>query len=47
MHEIKCPHCGEKFNLDETGYADIVMLVRDEARISSRLHPRRTRRSSG
>jgi len=31
MHEIKCPHCGKLFNLDETGYADILKQVRDEA----------------
>ena len=30
MHEIKCPHCGELFSIDESGYADIVRQVRDE-----------------
>ena len=31
MHEIKCPHCGEAFNIDDTGYAAIMNQVRDEA----------------
>lgn len=31
MHEIKCPHCGKTFNIDEAGYADILSQVRDEA----------------
>ncbi len=39
MHEIKCPHCGENFNLDETGYADIVKQVRDDA-FDEALHER-------
>jgi hypothetical protein len=30
MHEIKCPHCGEMFSVDESGYAAIVSQVRDE-----------------
>lgn len=30
MNEIKCPHCGEVFKVDESGYADIVRQVRDE-----------------
>lgn len=29
MQEIKCPHCGEVFQVDETGYAQIVQQVRD------------------
>ncbi len=29
MHEIKCPHCGKAFKIDEAGYADIVKQVRD------------------
>lgn len=29
MHEIKCPHCGQTFTIDEAGYADIVKQVRD------------------
>ena len=31
MHEINCPHCGNEFNIDEAGYADILNQVRDEA----------------
>lgn len=30
MNEIKCPHCGEVFQVDEAGYAAIVKQVRDE-----------------
>ena len=30
MHEIKCPHCGKVFTVDETGYAAILSQVRDE-----------------
>lgn len=30
MHEITCPHCGTAFTIDEAGYADIVMQVRDK-----------------
>ena len=30
MNEIKCPHCGEMFQIDESGYAAIVKQVRDE-----------------
>ena len=30
MPEIKCPHCGEAFTVDESGYAAIVAQVRDE-----------------
>ena len=29
MQEIKCPKCGEVFQVDETGYAAIVKQVRD------------------
>ncbi len=29
MHEIKCPKCGEIFQVDESGYAAIVKQVRD------------------
>ena len=28
MHEIKCPHCGKAFTIDEAGYADILNQVR-------------------
>ena len=31
MHEIKCPKCGEVFQVDETGYAQLLTQVRDEA----------------
>lgn len=31
MHEIKCPHCGKTFTLDEAGYADILSQVRNDA----------------
>ena len=30
MNEIKCPKCGTVFQVDESGYADIVRQVRDE-----------------
>ena len=30
MQEIKCPKCGEVFQVDESGYAAIVKQVRDE-----------------
>lgn len=29
-HEIKCPHCGKAFTIDESGYADIVGQVKNE-----------------
>lgn len=29
MKEIKCPHCGELFTIDESGYAAIASQVRD------------------
>ena len=29
MNEIKCPHCQKNFKIDESGYADIVMQVRN------------------
>lgn len=40
MHEIKCPHCGKAFTVDEAGYADILKQVRDsdfEAQLHDRL----------
>ena len=40
MHEIKCPHCGKAFKIDEAGYADILKQVRDrefEAELHERL----------
>lgn len=30
MQEIKCPNCGEVFQVDESGYAAIVQQVRDQ-----------------
>ena len=30
MHELKCPKCGEVFQVDESGYAAIVKQVRDK-----------------
>ena len=39
MHEIKCPHCGKAFNVDEAGYAEILSQVRDEA-FDKALHDR-------
>ena len=29
MNQIKCPHCGKEFSLDDAGYADILKQVRD------------------
>lgn len=37
--EIKCPHCGTVFNLDEAGYADILNQVRS-AEFEKELHDR-------
>ncbi|MBR5984693.1 MAG: DUF2130 domain-containing protein [Bacteroidales bacterium] len=31
MNEIKCPHCGNVFTVDESGYAAILNQVRDKA----------------
>ena len=39
MHEVTCPHCGEKFTIDEAGYADIAKQVRD-AEFDAQLHER-------
>lgn len=39
MHEIKCPHCGKSFTIDEAGYADIVKQVRD-SEFEKQLHER-------
>lgn len=30
MEQIKCPHCGEVFTIDESGYAAIVSQIRDK-----------------
>lgn len=39
MHEIRCPHCGKSFTIDEAGYADIVKQVRDRE-FEQQLHER-------
>jgi len=39
MHEIKCPKCGEVFQVDESGYARMLSQVRDEA-FEAELHKR-------
>ncbi|WP_241977196.1 hypothetical protein [Cryobacterium sp. Sr8] len=39
MHEIKCPHCGRTFTIDEAGYADIAKQVRD-SEFEKQLHER-------
>jgi len=39
MNEIKCPHCGKVFQVDETSYAAILQQVRDE-RFYEELHER-------
>lgn len=38
-NEIKCPHCGEAFTIDEAGYADILNQVRT-AEFEKALHDR-------
>lgn len=38
-HEIRCPHCGKSFTIDEAGYADILKQVRDEE-FANALHER-------
>lgn len=30
MHEIICPHCNKAFQIDDSGYADILKQVRDD-----------------
>ncbi|WP_125099851.1 DUF2130 domain-containing protein [Leucobacter chromiireducens] len=39
MREIKCPHCGKAFTVDEAGYADILKQVRD-SEFEAQLHER-------
>ena len=39
MNEIKCPHCGTVFTIDEAEYADIVQQVRT-AEFEKELHTR-------
>jgi hypothetical protein len=41
MNEIKCPHCGTSFTIDEAGYASLLQQVRTaefEREIHDRLH---------
>ena len=39
MNEIKCPHCGEMFTIDEAGFAAILKQVRDRE-FDAELHER-------
>lgn len=39
MHEVKCPHCGKTFTIDEAGYAEIVKQIRDDE-FEKQLHER-------
>lgn len=39
MNEIRCPHCGKAFKIDEAGYADILKQVRD-SEFEQQLHDR-------
>lgn len=39
MNEIKCPHCGKAFKIDEAGYADILKQVHDRE-FEQQLHDR-------
>ena len=39
MNEIKCPHCGKGFTIDEAGYADILKQVHD-AEFEKEIHAR-------
>ena len=39
MRDIICPNCGKAFQVDETGYADILKQVRDEE-FDKQLHER-------
>ena len=39
MHEVKCPKCGEVFQVDESGYAELLSQVRNEA-FEEELHKR-------
>ena len=39
MNNIKCPHCGTAFKIDETSYADILKQVHD-AEFDQQLHDR-------
>lgn len=39
MQDIKCPHCGKTFKVDEAGFADILKQVRDD-QFAKDLHER-------
>ncbi len=39
MQDIKCPHCGKVFKVDEAGFADILKQVRDK-QFEKELHER-------
>jgi hypothetical protein len=39
MNEIKCPHCGKAFKIDESGYAEILKQVRD-SEFDQQIHDR-------
>ena len=39
MHEIKCPKCGEVFQVDDSGYSELLSQVRNEA-FEEELHKR-------
>lgn len=39
MQQIKCPHCGKEFTIDEASYADIAKQVRD-AEFERQVHER-------
>ena len=39
VHEIRCPHCGKMFKIDQAGYADIARQVRD-AEFEKQVHER-------
>ena len=45
MQEIKCPKCGEVFQVDETGYAAIVKQVRDREFTNAWRSSRRKRKA--
>ena len=30
MNQIKCPHCGKEFTIDESSYLDIVKQIKDK-----------------
>ena len=49
MQELRCPHCGEVFQVDETGYAQLARQVRDsefDKELRRREHERLARRAA-